>query len=73
MIKCCDKWISRDIVRISGEDAGGIEHLFKYCPECGKKLRTIEDILEERINQLRYCDWLSSNTFFRIRSFLLKD
>ena len=43
MNECCKKWISNDIVRIAGELNGAIEHLFKYCPECGSDLAEIED------------------------------
>ena len=39
MKECCQKWLSNDVVRISGEYRGYIEHLFRYCPECGNKLK----------------------------------
>jgi len=69
MNECCIKWLSRYIMRIEESIREPIEHLFKFCPECGKKLVTIDTLLEERIEGLRYCSWISDELFFKIRSF----
>lgn len=76
MNNCCQKWISEDIIRISGKDMGSIEHLFSFCPECSgyldkKKDEVVQKEFEIKVNSLRYCDWISDELFFKIRSFLL--
>lgn len=39
---------------------------------CNKDEERINDILEERINKLRNCSWVSDELFFKIRSFLFR-